>query len=200
MAKDADAAQRRSMVRMDDQLEISHRPVPDFELEGLSRQIITRSGAGGATGTVGSIVQAAGRSVDPNSPTWKAITLLDQKLDFLISMAQAQMRANVEATEFYRAQVNISGSGIRFPSQQLYSKGSHLWVGMVFIGAAPSFRVDAVGRVERLSSSVKSRGEKTPSVEVGARFVAINDQDSEQILRYVFQKQREMLRARSRDA
>lgn len=200
MAKDADAAQRRSMVRMDDQLEISHRPVPDFELEGLSRQIITRSGAGGATGTVTSILQAAGRSVDPNSPTWKAISLLDQKLDFLISMAQAQMRANVEATEFYRAQVNISGSGIRFPSQQLYSKGSHLWVGMVFIGAAPSFRVDAVGRVERLSSAVKSRGEKTPSVEVGARFVAINDQDSEQILRYVFQKQREMLRARSRDA
>ncbi|MBI1725140.1 MAG: PilZ domain-containing protein [Candidatus Tectomicrobia bacterium] len=200
MAKDADAAQRRSMVRMDDQLEISHRPVPDFELEGLSRQIITRSGAGGATGTVTSILQAAGRSVDPNSPTWKAISLLDQKLDFLISMAQAQMRANVEATEFYRAQVNISGSGIRFPSQQLYSKGSHLWIGMVFIGAAPSFRVDAVGRVERLSSAVKSRGEKTPSVEVGARFVAINDQDSEQILRYVFQKQREMLRARSRDA
>ncbi|MBI4250972.1 MAG: PilZ domain-containing protein [Candidatus Tectomicrobia bacterium] len=200
MAKDADAAQRRSMVRMDDQLEISHRPVPDFELEGLSRQIITRSGAGGATGTVTAILQAAGRSVDPNSPTWKAISLLDQKLDFLISMAQAQMRANVEATEFYRAQVNISGSGIRFPSQQLYSKGSHLWIGMVFIGAAPSFRVDAVGRVERLSSAVKSRGEKTPSVEVGARFVAINDQDSEQILRYVFQKQREMLRARSRDA
>ncbi|MBI3025880.1 MAG: PilZ domain-containing protein [Candidatus Tectomicrobia bacterium] len=200
MAKDADAAQRRSMVRMDDQLEISHRPVPDFELEGLSRQIITRSGAGGATGTVTSILQAAGRSVDPNSPTWKAISLLDQKLDFLISMAQAQMRANVEATEFYRAQVNISGSGIRFPSQQLYSKGSHLWIGMVFIGAAPSFRVDAVGRVERLSSAVKSRGEKTPSVEVGARFVAINEQDSEQILRYVFQKQREMLRARSRDA
>ncbi|MBI3025042.1 MAG: hypothetical protein HYY66_05090, partial [Candidatus Tectomicrobia bacterium] len=114
MAKDADAAQRRSMVRMDDQLEISHRPVPDFELEGISRQIITRSGAGGATGTVTAILQAAGRSVDPNSPTWKAISLLDQKLDFLISMAQAQMRANVEATEFYRAQVNISGSGIRF--------------------------------------------------------------------------------------
>lgn len=200
MAKDADAAQRRSMVRMDDQLEISHRPVPDFELEGISRQIITRSGAGGATGTVTAILQAAGRSVDPNSPTWKAISLLDQKLDFLISMAQAQMRANVEATEFYRAQVNISGSGIRFPSQQLYSKGSHLWIGMVFIGAAPSFRVDAVGRVERLSSAVKSRGEKTPSVEVGARFVAINEQDSEQILRYVFQKQRELLRARSREA
>jgi hypothetical protein len=200
MAKDADAAQRRSMVRMDDQLEISHRPVPDFELEGLSRQIITRSGGGGATGTVASILQAAGRSVDPNSPTWRAISLLDQKLDFLISMAQTQMRASAEATEFYRAQVNISGSGIRFPSQQLYSKGSHLWIAMVFIGAAPSFRVDAVGRVERLASAVKSRGEKTPSVEVGARFIAINDQDSEQILRYVFQKQREILRARSRDA
>lgn len=199
MAKE-DAAQRRSMVRMDDQLEISHRPVPDYELESLSTQIITRGGGGGAMGSVNSIVQAAGRSIDPNAPTWKAIALLDQKLDHLISMLQSQMRARVEATDFHKAQVNISGSGIRFPSQQLYSKGSHLWIGMVFIGAAPSFRVDAVGRVERLSSAVKSRGEKTPSVEVGARFVAINDQDSEQILRYVFQKQREMLRARSRDA
>ena len=72
---------------------------------------------------------------------------------------------------------------------------------MVFTGAAPSFRVDAVARVERLSSSVKrGGGDKAPSVEVGARFTAINEQDSEQILRYVFQKQREMLRARSRDA
>ena len=202
MARDAkdDAAQRRSMVRMDDQLEVSHRPVPDFEVETLSQQIITRGGIGGAMGSVSSIAAAAGRSIDPNAPTWKAISLLDQKLDVLISMLRTQMRAKVEATEFYTAQVNISGSGIRFPSQQLYSKGSTLWIAMVFTGAAPSFRVDAVARVERLSSSVKSRGEKTPSVEVGARFTAINEQDSEQILRYVFQKQREMLRARSRDA
>jgi len=200
MAKE-DAAQRRSMVRMDDQLEISHRPLPDYELESLSTQIITRGGGGGAMGSVNSIVQAAGRSIDPNAPTWKAIALLDQKLDHLISMLQSQMRARVEATDFHKAQVNISGSGIRFPSQQLYSKGSHLWIGMVFVGAAPSFRVDAVARVERLSSSVKrGAGDKAPSVEVGARFTAINEQDSEQILRYVFQKQREMLRARSRDA
>ena len=201
MAKDAKGdAQRRSMVRMDDSLEISHRPVADFEIETLGRQIVTRSGAGGAMGSVNSIIQAAGRSIDPNAPTWKAIALLDQKLDVLISMLRTQMRSKVEATDFYPAQVNISGSGIRFPSQQLYSKGSTLWIAMVFTGAAPSFRVDAVARVERLSSSVKSRGEKTPSVEVGARFTAINEQDSEQILRYVFQKQREMLRARSRDA
>ena len=201
MARDAkeDAAQRRSMVRMDDQLEVSHRPVPDYELETLSNQIITRGGVGGAMGSVNSIVQAAGRSIDPNAPTWKAIALLDQKLDVLISMLRTQMRSKVEATDFYPAQVNISGSGIRFPSQQLYSKGSTLWIAMVCPGAAPSFRVDAVARVERLSSSVKSRGDKTPSVEVGARFVAINDQDSEQILRYVFQKQREILRARNRD-
>lgn len=200
MARDAkDEAQRRNMVRMDDMIEVSHRPVADFELETLSRQIITRSGGGGAMGSVASIAAAAGRAIDPNAPTWKAIALLDQKLDYLIAMLQSQMRAKSEQTDFYRAQVNISGSGIRFPSQHLYSKGSHLWVAMVFTAAAPSFRVDAVAKVERLSSSVKSRG-GGPSVEVGAHFVAINEQDSEQILRYVFQKQRELLRSRNREA
>ena len=139
---------------MDDSLESSHRPGADFEIETLGRQIVPRAGAGGTMGSVTSIIQAAGRSIDPNAPPWKAIALLDQKLDYLVSMLQSLTRAKVEQTDFYKALVNISGSGIRFPSKQLYSKGSHLWIAMVFTGAAPTFRVDAVAKVERLSSSV----------------------------------------------
>ncbi len=190
--------QRRSMVRMDDVIEISHRPVADQEIESFGHQIITRSASQSALESVANIIQAAGKAIDPNAPTWRAISLLDKKLDYLISLLLSQAPAKTEEAEFYRAEVNISGSGIRFPSQHLYKKGAHLWIAMI-IPASPSFRVEAIGRVERLSSSIKRR-DKAPSAEVGARFVAINPQDSEEILRYIFQKQREMLRAKQRDA
>jgi hypothetical protein len=60
--------------------------------------------------------------VNLESPTWRAISLLDGKLDLLIPLLQKNEHASQE-TEFVRSGVNVSGSGIRFPSQQVYKKG-----------------------------------------------------------------------------
>ena len=189
--------QRREMVRVDDFLEISHRNIIPAESETLSREIIDRSSGQSGLDSVTSVIRSAGRTVDPDSPTWRAIALLDQKLDYLISLLQTDNRSH--DADFIRCGVNVSGSGIRFPSQQMYKKGDLLWIAIMF-PISPPLRVEAVAQVARAAKSAKLE-EKLPGaiIDVSSKFIAINPQDKEEILRYTFQRQREVLRARRDD-
>ncbi len=188
--------QRREMVRVDDILEISHRAITDAEIERLSGDILGRTGQGGME-SVATILQSAGRTVDPDSPTWRAIGLLDKKLDLVISLLQSDNRS--QEAEFVRCGVNVSGSGIRFPSQQIYEKGDHLWIAMIF-PSSPVLRVEAVALVGRAQKSGKFL-ERLPGsiVDISSKFIAINPSDKEEVLRYTFQRQRELLRAKRGD-
>ncbi len=188
--------QRREMVRVDDILEISHKAITDAEKERLSGDILGRTGQGGME-SVATIIQSAGRTVDPDSPTWRAIGLLDKKLDLVISLLQSDNRS--QEVEFVRCGVNVSGSGIRFPSQQIYEKGDHLWIAMIF-PSSPVLRVEAVALVGRAQKSGKFL-ERLPGsvVDISSKFLAINASDKEEILRYTFQRQRELLRAKRGD-
>ena len=195
MAKDE--SQRREMVRVDDVLEISHKTITPAEKESLGREIIDRSSGGGGMETVASILQSAGRTVDPDAPTWRAISLLDKKLDLLISLLQTDTRS--QEAEFIRCGVNVSGSGIRFPSQQICKKGDFLWNAIIF-PTSPALRIEAVAEVGRVAKYPKFL-ERLPGaiIDISSRFVAINLQDKEEILRYTFQRQRELLRAKRGD-
>lgn len=186
--------QRREMVRVDDILEISHRRISPAESESLGREIVNRSQGHGGMESVANVIRSAGRSVDPDSPTWRAIALLDQKLDYLIALLQKD--THTRDADFIRCGVNLSGSGIRFPSQQKYSKGDILWIAMM-IPTSPPLRVEAIAQVARAAQSSKLE-EKLPGaiVDVSSRFISINLQDKEEILRYTFQRQRKILRAR----
>jgi hypothetical protein len=122
--------------------------------------------------------------VNLESPTWRAISLLDGKLDLLIPLLQKNEHASQE-TEFVRSDVNVSGSGIRFPSQQVYKKRYFLWIAMIFPSSPPyagrGHRRDWPDRnspnfLSRLPSSV---------IDVSSKFVENNDQDKEHILRYI---------------
>ena len=189
--------QRREMVRVDDFLEISHRKISPAESETLSREITDRSSGQSGLDSVSSVIRSAGRTVDPDSPTWRAIALLDQKLDYLISLLQTDNHSH--DADFIRCGVNVSGSGIRFPSQQMYEKGDLLWIAILF-PISPPLRVEAVAHVARAAKSAKLE-EKLPGaiIDVSSKFIAINPRDKEEILRYTFQRQREVLRARRDD-
>ncbi|MBT3350593.1 MAG: hypothetical protein HOC91_03005 [Nitrospinaceae bacterium] len=190
-------AQRREMVRVDDILEISHRVLTSAEKDSLSEEI-TGTSTGAGLDTVSAILQSAGRTVDPESPTWRAISLLDRKLDMIISLLQKNEHASQE-TEYVRSGVNVSGSGIRFPSQQEYKKGDFLWIAMIF-PSSPPMRVEAIAEIGRTGTS-KNYLDRLPGsiIDVSSKFVAINAQDKEHILRYTFQRQRELLRAKRND-
>ncbi len=189
--------QRREMVRVDDILEISHRKISPAESESLSREIVDSSAGQSGLDSVSSVIRSAGRTVDPDSPTWRAIALLDKKLDYLITLLESDTRS--QDADFIRCGVNVSGSGIRFPSQQMYQKGDLLWIAILFPGS-PTLRVEAVAQVARAAKSAKLE-DKLPGaiIDVSSKFVAINPQDKEEILRYTFQRQREILRARRDD-
>jgi c-di-GMP-binding flagellar brake protein YcgR len=81
----------------------------------------------------------------------------------------------------------------------MYSKGDLFWVAMLF-PTSPTLRVEAVAQVVKAAKPVK-RGEKLSGaiVDISSKFIGFNPQDKEEILRYTFQRQREILRARRDD-
>ena len=61
-------------------------------------------------------------------------------------------------------------------------------------------RVEAIAEIGRTGTS-KNYLDRLPGsiIDVSSKFVAINAQDKEHILRYTFQRQRELLRAKRND-
>ncbi len=122
-----------------------------------------------------------------NSPVlWE----INRKIDLLIHMFLAE-----DFTELMRTtpkDVNISASGIRFITKEAYRAGDLLEVGMI-LPMAPLLYLHLVGdvlRVKPVTSYDSSR------YAVAVRFLKMDQDTREDIVRYLFRKQREVLRKR----
>ena len=103
---------------------------------------------------------------------------LDKKLDLIIDLLDEKGERKKSLKEKTR-KVNIGGAGLRFQTEREFQKGDFL-----------ELTVPALGEVTRVERN--ERGYFTTAV----KFNVINEDDRDRIIRYVFQKQREHLRAK----
>ena len=91
-------------------------------------------------------------------------------------------------------EVNISGSGFRFCSEEAFQEGEYLHV-ILYLPFDLSVQIEAVGQI------VSCKKEKTPSsindYDTAVRFVYINETDRAEIIKYTFFKQRDFLLPRA---
>lgn len=91
-------------------------------------------------------------------------------------------------------EVNISGSGFRFCSEEAFQEGEYLHV-LLYLPFDLSVQIEAVGQI------VSCKKEKTPSsindYDTAVRFVYINEVDRAEIMKYTFFKQRDFLLPRA---
>ena len=133
-------SQRRDLVRVDDTLEISHRPATEAEIENLGEDVVSSTSKKMGLTSLSSFLDSAGRNIDANSPSWQALLLLDKKLDYTISLLDQKKPSAAAPTEapFHRAEINISGSGVRFPSKTKYKDGEIILFAMILPMMPPS--------------------------------------------------------------
>lgn len=124
------------------------------------------------------------------TPQTQAIWELNRKLDLLIHMYLAEDFG--ELMKSAPRDVNISASGIRFISSEPFENGDLMEISLIF-PMVPLLFVRLVGEVIRVRA-VTSQEAKRYAVAV--RFLQVDPESKDDIIRYLFRRQRELLRKR----
>jgi len=124
------------------------------------------------------------------TPTSQAIWELNRKLDLLIHMNLAEDFKQLMQT--IPQDVNISASGIRFITDTPYDVMDILEVGMI-LPMVPLLFIRLAAEVLRVKTLTRKDGEH---YSVVARFIEMDQETKDDIVRYLFRRQREMLRRR----
>lgn len=124
------------------------------------------------------------------SPYNQAIWEINRKLDLLIHMYLVDDFG--ELMKSSPRDVNISASGIRFISGDSYEKGDLLEINLI-LPMVPLLFIRLVGNVVRVKPVTSY---ETRRYAVAVRFIHIDPESKDDIIRYLFRRQRELLRKR----
>ncbi len=124
------------------------------------------------------------------TPTSQAIWELNRKLDLLIHMNLAEDFKQLMQT--VPQDVNISASGLRFIADTPYDVMDVLEIGMI-LPMVPLLFIRLAAQVIRIKT-LTHKGRECYSVVV--RFIEMDQESKDDIVRYLFRRQREMLRRR----
>jgi len=175
---------RREFMRIDDLLRVDYRKISQQEFDRSSGK-----------------PEAIFRKVfgDPVIPP--EIEEVDLKLLYnLIYQANLKMDRILEALETRDGSpyssvdteyVNISGSGMKFVSEQGYAIGDMIAL-KIFLPMVSNTWLTVLGRVVSSTELPRKEGYST-----AVRFEGLSEDDREMIIRYIFKRQRELLRLTS---
>ncbi len=124
------------------------------------------------------------------APYNQAIWELNRKIDLLIHMYLSEDFKNLMGS-IPRA-VNISASGMRFISEEKFEDGDLLEIGLI-LPMVPLLYMRFVGEVIRVKGITSY---ETDRYAVATRFINIENDVRDDIIRYLFRRQREILRRR----
>lgn len=185
---------RRNFVRVDDIMRVRHSQISREDFESNKEAYLCSSSARSAVSTLmqnmmyRTFQDADNKAI--NEALFTLIMTIDRKLDLLLEVLSRP--AENSCVEDRVSKVNISGSGIKFLSKRPYEQGQLLKL-TIFLPIFPQLSICAVGEVVR-SEAVEKEGEK--EYQIASRFIAINEDDREQIVCYTFKREREILRNR----
>lgn len=115
------------------------------------------------------------------------LSTINRKLDLLLNTLGAQ---KLGFSSLPVRRINISGGGLSFTSSEPFNRGDILEVMMV-LSAGTSVAVYVYGEV--VAAECRSDG-----YEIGLKFVAMDDEIRDEICRFVFERERQILREKRR--
>jgi len=124
------------------------------------------------------------------SPYNQAVWEINRKLDLLIHMyLEEEFRELMKTSP---KDVNISASGIRFISRQSFEKGDLLEINLI-LPMVPLLFIRLVGEVIRIKPVTSY---ETQQYAVAVKFIQMDPESKDDVIRYLFRRQRELLRKR----
>ena len=122
---------------------------------------------------------------------------IHRKLDFILKLISKPGNDNIFNRE--PEEINISGSGLKIKSEDNIQPGDYLDIKLV-LPIASGVIIELIGEVVHVEKLSEKKDASQPAMnEIAVKFAAINEDDREFIIRYVFKRQRELLRAESNE-
>jgi c-di-GMP-binding flagellar brake protein YcgR len=164
---------RREYSRVDAYIPLEYRRISNEEQEQVKSRLS------------GEVMLANFTLMPPleNHPQMECLTTLNKKLDTIIQMMALQSEGFHSLPFKF---VSLSGSGLQFSSQQLFSLGDMLEFKMILTLYQP-VAIYVYGEVVRV-------GRQSSSYFVNVRFTEIADTIRDKIIHFIFEMEREMLR------
>ncbi|HTZ41084.1 MAG TPA: PilZ domain-containing protein [Syntrophales bacterium] len=168
---------RREYSRVNAHLAFGARVVPPDEREGLWANVSSQAP-----------VEFGGMPEINDEALADWLTAMNRKLDLLINMMTQQKEG---FSSLPIKQVNISGGGLSFSSREPYDKGDVLEIKMILPFPVP-VSITVYGDVV----AAEEKGDKL--FEVGVKFADMDDEIREEICKFVFHRERQILREKRR--
>jgi hypothetical protein len=169
-------SERREYFRVDDSIPIIFKRV-DSECLCRSSRIIS-----GYIYESDLDIDLKDESISPS--LWKVLLNISRKLDFLIERLSLESEG---LTKIDYKNVNLSASGIRFISNEIFNKGDGVEVKML-LPTHPPTGIIAYGCVVRVKELDKQK------YEVALVFSDMHDDVRDEIIKYTINRQREILK------
>jgi hypothetical protein len=121
------------------------------------------------------------------------VRMIDKKLDMILDLLTKSEDKRTYTNR--HIDVNIGGAGIRFVSDVNLSTGTYVEL-KVILPLLPFPKITALCQVTRGRRIVRADG--TTNWEVALNFLAINENDRDLLVKYIFARERESLRNKKR--
>ncbi len=195
----------RNSVRIPDSFPINYKVVTQKEYDKkaslyISRRTANRSAARGSeTETFHFDWSHIEKEVDFDPVLVKILFYLDQKIDKMIAN-QEKILKKFDTTEEVHDEsatgecIDISGSGVNMLVTEELNTGSLLEL-RIDPPINPKMQIILLGKLTRIC---QPRDKEDEGFEVSVTFSAINEDDREDLIKYIFQRQREIIAARKK--
>lgn len=180
---------RREFFRLDDQVSLSYRAIPEEEMpKGIGELVYSPSDGltvlTRLTGISQQLTATLHRIDQQNPDLADYLRALDEKMEIL---AQAYLSRNSDMVEQATQRVNLSAGGIAFASDELYQMGTPLEIKLLLF---PSYTgVMAYGRIVSCDAFEEDEG-----YQIRVDFELIRDSDRDALIRHILRRQGEHLR------
>jgi len=181
---------RREYFRIRDALSVSIIPLSEEELSRLKKVIRYAPTAFIESIEKSSLVmERILKKIEEKDELFLYLNIIDKKINFLMA---SLLNRNEEAGFLSgHKEVDISGSGIRFYHSQSLDVGTHYEL-KIYLPIITYPRITTVSQVVRVD---KEKREDATAYLVAFKFVEINENDRDLLIKYIFMKEREKLRS-----
>jgi len=185
---DKNSDNRRQDFRVDDMIPMRDAPMSIEEYESKKVHVGIRSRQGSMLRDMLGQDVFSENSMAANTDMAKAVEALDAKLNYLIGV---NMLNDANRSNLQDRPVNLSVTGASFVSEGVYKEGDAIEVTLM-LPAFPPTVLDLIGDVMWVKP--KSKGQ----LLIGVRFFYRCEEEEDAISKYVFKRDREVIRLKNR--
>jgi hypothetical protein len=194
--------QKRNYVRVDDYLPFEYTLLEKDEFEKIEKDYIAKTKAinkmmdTSTTPVLRDIIDKIEEKEvvsDIDSVLMSMLINLDKKLDLIIDLLDQKGERKKRLKEKTK-KISLSGGGIKILTDNEFKRGDILEL-RIDLPLIPPVAIPALGEVARSEKT----GDKEGGFKTAIKFKVIQEEDRDKIIHYVFQKQRELLRAKKEE-